>query len=328
MQVLFLVHFRMLTPQLNWDKITPETVQEKIQKDIKSNAVTRGDDEEPIFKYITITMINSYNDINKTMIEFDDEDSAVYYIEKYLRLNVNKKALEFTATSKKYFRFFFDIEGAIENDLLMKFINDFIEFIRKIFNMDCTYAYTMNNESSHGSYSYHVFFNIYCTLIQMHYVIALFNAFTKYEYEPFIDVSVYYYGRLFRLPYAIRPLQTSKNATRTITENRMNDYHIIVHGTLKECMISNICGCNKLQESLVSFCDCGLFDSISKNMMSEGPTEIKDSEENKRAIISNIDDEHKERATNILAQIENISKDLTELLDELKINEEDLDIKL
>lgn len=210
---------------------------------------------------ITLRSIVNYDDPKymRKLLQLELTDAVKYITDN--AFSKNNKILEVTDIAKKYYRVFFDIEGDIDSNLLGSLISDFKQFVKENYNIECTESWTENNKSVHGSYSYHVFFNIYCELELMLFVVNGFDLETKFKYHPYIDKCVYSYGRLFRVPLAYRPQQMNTkdpNDPRRVFDK--NDFHKIISGSIEDCLISNIQGCTKIPSELITYLNFGSFD--------------------------------------------------------------------
>lgn len=124
-------------------------------------------------------------------------------------------------------RFFLDVENINENNAEFIKINDkysypkFLEeFERYMDFKPHSFTITLNNNSEHIGYSYHI---IWPYTIQFDnikkYIIDFINK--NPQYAGFIDSSIYSARRIFRCPYQHKPA-LKKNG------RRINDYHKII----------------------------------------------------------------------------------------------------
>ena len=220
---------------------------------IKSkNIIYEGEKEDKTEHTIHLKICNRYDDPPKVKKDesFNKLDDVVKFILER-KFSETEKILEKTDTSKHFFRMFFDIEGKIEVNLLGELIEDFKKYIENEYHMKCEESWTQNNKSVHGDNSYHLFFNIYTSLGNMPFIVNGFHIFSKYKYQPYIDMCVYTYGRIFRVPYSLRPQQKSLSPGDGRDILNQEDFHDIKKGTLETCLISNILGCYKIIDSFI-----------------------------------------------------------------------------
>lgn len=243
----------MSTSLDNLKETYDSSVLEAFKDDIISKKlILLGNDENIVEHNICYTKIKKYTDKrNKLNTSIDSIEDTVKAIEQYSN-DKNNKILEITDSRKQYFRLFFDLEGTFDENLLLEFIEDFKKFVLEEYHMKCTEYYTKNHKSVHGEASYHVFFNIYTMLDLMAFVINSFHIYTNRKYQKIIDRCVYRHGRLFRSPYALRPTQKSIVAGDGRDEENENDFHMIIKGTIEDCLISNIKNCYKIIPSYIT----------------------------------------------------------------------------
>lgn len=148
-----------------------------------------------------------------------------------------------------FIRVFLDIEKIPRDkpNLIYSIIDDISEFLSIDKN---TYALTFNNGSHHPGLSYHLYFPYFTTKQNMLNVVRNFILKTEKKYEKYIDQSVYSKNRLFRLPYQYGPgllekvqQKVPQNKEPEINDQnyeREKDYHIIIKGDIKDCIIQNL----------------------------------------------------------------------------------------
>lgn len=217
-------------------------------------------------KVITLRSLVNYDDpkYKRKLLQLELEDAVKYITDN--AFSETNKVLEVTDIAKKYYRVFFDIEGDITTDLLACLISDFKQFVKRNYNINCNEAWTENNKSVHGSYSYHVYFNVFCELELMLFVVNGFDLETRFVYHPYIDKCVYSYGRLFRVPLAYRPQQMhtkDPNDPRRVLDK--NDFHKIIKGSIEDCLISNIKDCIRIPAELITYLNFGNLDRHISN---------------------------------------------------------------
>ena len=228
------------------------TIYDSIAKEQIKDMIVEGEKENDIERKLHFTVLNKYYDSQYKRKQYSKNiEESIEFVNE-LAFNETNKVLERTYISKTYFRMFFDLEGNFDEGLLDKFILDFKKFVLEEYHMTCEESITKNNYSIHGKSSFHVYFNIYTRLDFMPFIVNLFDIKTKYEYEKMIDKCVYRYGRLFRCPFTIRPQSKSKVPGDLMDTLNKSDFHEIIKGKLEDCLIGNICGCQKIIPSFIS----------------------------------------------------------------------------
>ena len=218
---------------------------------VNKKLILYGQYENKSEHFVTYTKIRKYNDKRTSLNTFCEDIETISKDINEHKFDKDNKILELTDPRKQYFKVFFDLEGDFNEDILLEFIKDFKEFVLKEYHMKCNEFYTRNIKSVHNSASYHVYFNIYTLLQLMPFVINNFQIYTNRKYFKIIDRCVYRYGRLFRCPYVLRPIQRNLIIGDGRDAEDKNDYHDIIKGTCEDCLISNITNCYKIIPSLI-----------------------------------------------------------------------------
>lgn len=201
-----------------------------------------------------IGMVNYDDKPNeKRTFKFNRITDAVEFIQKNYK-NPKLRLLEKIGIKQRDYRMFFDLEGDFPEERIPEFFEDFKRFVKDQYNIDnCNGYYTKNMSSVHGSNSYHVYFDLSTKITLMEFVVNSFDLFTERKYNTVMDRVVYNYGRIFRVPGAIRPTQRKglkgDNDPRRITN--MNDFHEVIIGRIADCLIQNDRTCLKIPSNLI-----------------------------------------------------------------------------
>lgn len=175
-------------------------------------------------------------------------------------------------------KLFIDIDGIPKNkpDLINEFIQEFIKFMKKIFDITINkYALTKNEGStSHAGLSYHIYFPEY-QVKHISIIKYILLNFIKYDEErkfyDYIDGCIYHYNRLFRCP-------NQYNANKEVIDEL--DKHIIIQGSIEDCVIQYID-----KSTLINInCDYSNIKGITMNHMSGPGKNYKLKQEKKKLI--------------------------------------------
>ena len=169
---------------------------------------------------------NFFEIIKNCKLEYDeyekDKDESKITRDKL----INYSRLEILKTDTMC-RFFLDVENLKDNDVAYIQINDKFKYPKFLEDFEVymgfrprSFTITLNNNSEHNGYSYHV---IWPYIIKFgdikKYIIDFINHNT--QYAGYIDSSIYSSRRIFRCPYQHKPA-LKKNG------RRINDYHKII----------------------------------------------------------------------------------------------------
>ncbi len=148
----------------------------------------------------------------------------------------SKPTTVFEIIHRKEHIIYFDIESipVEQPDLIHAITKDLIIYLSTLdLNIE-VFALTHNAGSrTHAGLSYHLYFpsHVVSKLTNMNIVLSFVAKDEYAKYKPFIDTSVYSKDRLFRI--------TNSKGIPSITADRNNDIHRLVHGNIADTIIQN-----------------------------------------------------------------------------------------
>lgn len=155
----------------------------------------------------------------------------------------------------RYFRMYFDIENIpySKSNLIYEIIDKLIHY----YNLPHNYTLTFNDKSEKHKLSYHLFFPIQISRIDIYKLIFDFHYQTQNKFINFIDLSVYSVNQIFRTCYSIKFL---------IKDNILSfsyDYHKIINGSINDTIIQDYLNLPKFQFNFI-FDDMAYVNIIKK----------------------------------------------------------------